>query len=535
MLFKNKTIIMLVILFSIFLFHLINNYIVLSKDVKPICFTAHSICHTINLYHQFIIGNDFKTLYRLYATWPFYPLFMVSTVLGYLLLGLSPGSAVMTNMLYFLILLFSVYNIGKIMYNRNIGIFSSFLVSFLPGVIGFSRIFSFDFSLTAIVSLSLYLYLSTDKFRSFRNSLFFGISIGLGFLTKMSYPLFLSVPIIHFFISDYIKDEMAPWRKKALVNLAFSFMIGLLIASTYYLPNLHFVLEMAKALSFEEKFMAYNKNILQGLRDWLLFKPFFIISAIAFFTYLRRKELFLILVIIVPIFIFSLSSNVNPRYLLPILPGISIILSAEIFSLGRYKTIILPFIILFSLTQFFLLSYIPNEKLFFMKNDIMHTRTYQPLHVGLFIAQETKKDYGSKILMDILITNSKELNNVEAKILFAFLDNMLLSGDLLYDITLRRLKFNVLLPYVTTAYYFKKNFKPFYSNLDSIFRNVDFVIWKNGGDIGIGEVLYDGFDIIKEMSQTFTKLRYEFEICGKFYWPDDGTEILVYKNKKKNK
>jgi hypothetical protein len=415
------------------------------------------------------------------------------------------------------------------MFNRKIGLFAAFLVSCTPGIFNFSRIFCPDFLLAAMVALTLYLYLKTDNFRSLKYSVLFGISIGLGFLTKQSYPLFLGAPFVYFFVCEYFTDGMRLLRKKALFHLALALGVGLLLAASFYAPNFRANLETMKTLSFDMQLSA-GKTLLQLLRDRILLKPLFIISTIAFFTYLRRKELFLPLIVIVPIFLFSLSGNIGGgRYLLPILSATSIIVSAEIFSFPSGNVIIVPLVTLFVIAQFFLRSY---QSLPFMKQDIMQSRQQT-------VESQGKIDYVCNQLMNILIANKSEPSG-DAQVIFACFGDKErdLAYVLSYNLAVKKFKFSVWMYIPYDLFALKRNFKTFPAALDEVLRKTDFVIWKNGSDhdVGIGRLVwktytYD-FDIIRELRKAFETHKDNFKVCGKFTWPDKS-EILVYKNKMK--
>jgi len=527
---RNLRLITLLILLGIFSFHFINNVILIYHNNNPLESRRVSInwfSSSVVRYYSFIESKNFNSFYKTYAQLPFLPLLLYGAALAYPFLGISTASAEIMNMLYFFILLCSTYGIGRTMYNRKVGLFAAFLVSCIPGISDFSRKFFPDFPLVAMVALSLYLFLKTDNFRSLKYSVLFGISVGLGLLTKLSYPLFLGAPLICFFVFEYFTDGMRLSRKKALFHLALALGIGLLLAASFYAPNLHATIAMAKDLSFNIQYIQ-DKTLLQLFRDRIVLKPLFAISAIAFFTYLRRKELFLPLAVIVPIFLFSLSANYGGRYLLPILPVISIILSAEAFSFPQGKIIIVPLLTSFVIMQYFLYSYIPDKGPAFMKKDIIVPKLQPAETKNIF--------YGCNKLIDILMTNKSESNG-DAQILFTFGGDKAsyLARELCYHIVVKRFKFRVWSYYGIDLFMLKKNFKTFSAGFDDVVRKADFVIWKNGGEVGIGYDVWHGYnnlDIFRELQKAFERHKDNFEVCGRFSWPDKS-EILVYKKKMK--
>lgn len=178
--------------------HGINNYIWLTKDNMIQRYDAAQYILYSYQYHElftnpttsliidFFAINRWRPPLRLMIATPFYQMF-----------GYSADIASMTNIFYMVILLFSVYGIGSYLFSRRVGLLAAIMVSLFPIVHILSRVFLSDFALTAMVSLSIYCLLRTEYFTNRRFSLLFGISIGLGFLTKDTYFIFMLGPLIY--------------------------------------------------------------------------------------------------------------------------------------------------------------------------------------------------------------------------------------------------------------------------------------------------------------------------------------------------
>jgi 4-amino-4-deoxy-L-arabinose transferase-like glycosyltransferase len=87
-------------------------------------------------------------------------------MLSYSLFGVSAQSAVYANFFLLILLLFSVYKIGKIVKDGYLGLLACFQLLMYPAIFGFLRISFASFATTAFVAFGMYCLLSSDNFRS---------------------------------------------------------------------------------------------------------------------------------------------------------------------------------------------------------------------------------------------------------------------------------------------------------------------------------------------------------------------------------
>jgi len=131
------------------------------------------------------------------------PLVQMVAVPFYAVFGLSADIGIAgMNSVFLFILIFSVFGIGKKMMNQKAGVLSAFIVSMFPVIFIESRYFMTDIPLVAMVSLSLFTMLMTDGFRNRKYSLIFGLSLGLGMLTKYSFIFFITGPLVFYLYSS---------------------------------------------------------------------------------------------------------------------------------------------------------------------------------------------------------------------------------------------------------------------------------------------------------------------------------------------
>lgn len=168
------------------------------------------------------------------------PLFHWSMVAFYKLFGVSMDVAAMANMLFLVILLVSAYGVGRELGGKGVGLLTAFITSTLPMVFAMSRYTYIEFSLMAMVALSIWLLLLSREFTHRGYSLLFGLSLGLGLLSKWTFSLFvfpaLIVVILRTVLRTGSRDSLRSFSKDKRWG-AFSVSLGLILTLVWYLPN----------------------------------------------------------------------------------------------------------------------------------------------------------------------------------------------------------------------------------------------------------------------------------------------------------
>ena len=263
-----------------------------------------------------------------------------------------------TNSLFLLILLFSIYGIGSVLYNQGIGLLSALFISTFPLIFGHSRIAMLDFSLTAMISLSIYLLLKTSGFQSILYSVFTGISFGLSQLTKEAAIIFIFTPLIYYFIKSYIAVK----KNKVILNFMITVLLFVAIAAIVYLNPINqdiFKIYFGKICYIRgaPDPLYYFKNFKKIIGPYILVLslPFLL----SYLVNLKNREKLLFFWFFIPIILFSLSQNKALRFILPVLPGFSLIVIQEIFNNNltkKIKGIICFVFILASILQYALFN-----------------------------------------------------------------------------------------------------------------------------------------------------------------------------------
>ncbi len=158
--------------------------------------------------------------------------------------GEMPEQTIFSNSIFFLILLFSVYGIGKITGGPGTGVLAAALVSLYPNLVGLSRFYGLDFPLTAMVTAGVYALIKTDCWKSRKWSVVFAVISGLGILTKGQYVFFLCGPVLYVTWQSFRRDvhlepcsagdESRPGITRIVPLLLNLTIIGLIILTITY-------------------------------------------------------------------------------------------------------------------------------------------------------------------------------------------------------------------------------------------------------------------------------------------------------------
>lgn len=301
-----------------------------------------------------------------------------------------------TMLIYFVILLFSVYFIAKTILDRQTGIIAMFIVSIYPLIFESSRQYSLDFPLTAVVTLSVLLLLKTIYFTNTFFSVLLGISSGIGMLIKGQFILFFIWPLIVFLSRSFlIKSEKKDF-KIIIFNVIIFFAIAAAIASIWWFNKLGSLgagfIEHISSNKFLESgtvnkiysldFYLYHLRALISSSIGYIFSGIFIISLFHLIKYRFKYRVLIMTWILIPFATFSLLFVIkHDRFLMPILPAIAIVLALGIRQLKSkiLKRSVLILIIFAGLIQYFVLSYFygwyeDNAKIMNIP-PIFHSRT----------------------------------------------------------------------------------------------------------------------------------------------------------------
>ncbi|MDD5155827.1 MAG: glycosyltransferase family 39 protein [Candidatus Omnitrophica bacterium] len=281
-----------------------------------------------------------------------------------------------SNILYFAILIVSIYLLGKKILSPAGGFLAAFFISLYPGVFGLSRKYGLDFPLIAIVSLAIYFLLSCDGFKKRSYSLFFGIASGLGMLIKCQFALFIIGPFLYTVFQEFISRQN---KRNIFLNISIFITLFLAISLVWWHNILSSVsrISLPGDISLEKGRISYSLIYYLGVFYYnispLLFAMF--ILGLAYLKNLKKLGLFFLLWFLVPYLFFSLFVLYNhERYVFPVFGAVALISANGLLRISnkRIKTALIFFFVFMGFIQFFKLSYNYCWSPFFASSWIVH-------------------------------------------------------------------------------------------------------------------------------------------------------------------
>jgi 4-amino-4-deoxy-L-arabinose transferase-like glycosyltransferase len=320
------------------------------------------------------------------------PLHYILTVPFLNLFGTSEDAAALVMLFYSAILLISIYGLGVVLFDVTVGLWAAVLCQLLPGLYYYRLEFLLDYPLTAIVTCCFWLltlwnvYSRRGKEKGHGRevrfsgifSLLFGISLGLAVLLKQTALFFLFTPLLWVFISCIKKRQ---WLRGCQLIIAIA--IAILICFPWYRTNWLLILTSGKRATLDSAIAegdpalntidawTYYGKILPYLLSWhLLLIP---IGGLIFYAFFKRKRQqniknrmlsssllssnfkwrWLTIFWVGSYLLSSLNINKDARYILPLLPVLSLVLAVGLLSYRgrwqlylRWTTIILAILLL---------------------------------------------------------------------------------------------------------------------------------------------------------------------------------------------
>jgi hypothetical protein len=270
-----------------------------------------------------------------------------------------------------------IYKIGKELLNKETGMLAAIIISFYPFIYQHSRYFNDGLALAAMVTLSTYCLIITRNFTNTKFSIFFGITLGLGMLTKEIFIFFLFPPIIFFLIQALFFNKGNKFLKVANFILAILIGCNITLFSNHYHQLLFsgcgrtdFFLRVFRPelVSYGEINDVYDfKSLFYfGVLQRKIITSFFInlfLISLAFFWVSKKisiwRKLIFTLWIILPILFLTFFPLKDSRYAIASLVPIAIISAYTItrIRLQVFKLIVIVIILIFSLVQYYSISF----------------------------------------------------------------------------------------------------------------------------------------------------------------------------------
>jgi len=308
--------------------------------------------------------------------------FLVPVVMGFLLpiSGGDPDGAVLSlSIVFSTVLIFSLWTLGRRLGGELAGFLAAFLGVSYPIIIGHSQIPMLDVPMTACVALIYMLFIASNRFFDRRVSVYFGLALGFGMLTKENFFIF-AIPIAIITGIDYLFHRLAIFKaemgekehhnrsRQQLRGAMIALFLATLICGVWYFQN---VVHMVKGITRQKAHGAMGSYVpfsnyegatfyLHSLINDQASFPFVALFLLAIavicvknFCRTRRKEcekpaisgwttVTFALWFVFPLLFFLVWPNQSHRFTMPILGAVAIVTGFGIASIrGRWIRILI--------------------------------------------------------------------------------------------------------------------------------------------------------------------------------------------------
>lgn len=267
------------------------------------------------------------------------PLYMWLMVLAYHIFGgVSNFATRFWSATFGVLSCVAIFYLGKLLYNRSIGLLSAFLLGTFTTFWSFARHAMLDVPLTFFLSSSIYFYILNEKSDdSKRYTLLSGIFFGSALMTKQAAAL-LTLIIIGSYLIVTQKNIVFLLSKR----FTLFWVTGLLIFApwTVYM-HLRFGSDFWQNYFFYSVFQRATEPIETHVGDYLYYFNYLIIQefwifllpfAVSLCLYKRKKEDILVLIWIAIILgVFTLAKTKIYWYILSVFPAFSIVISRFLY------------------------------------------------------------------------------------------------------------------------------------------------------------------------------------------------------------
>jgi hypothetical protein len=280
------------------------------------------------------------------------PLISLLPVPLYFVFGVSYDVAMICNLLMIVALNIFLFLLVKERFSERHRLLAVAVTSTMPMFWTLSHQFLVGYGLTLLVITWFYLLVKSDCYRSNKYDVLLGVNLGLGLLMKVSFPLYVFVPSLLVLINRIRKDPPTGLAR-ALLDVAIIIVIGLGIASTWYVSNFGAVMDcalssgfgklgsdfgMGKVFSLHTILSYWKQVVVQGISFWYALLMMLTLVAWSVRRLLTRRRLHIDLDglvfgswFIVPFIVMTFAVNKQVRFLAPSLPVVGVLFAFLLF------------------------------------------------------------------------------------------------------------------------------------------------------------------------------------------------------------
>ncbi len=246
--------------------------------------------------------------------------------------------AVITQSFHLFVLLLSIYFLGNKVYNEELGFFASVGMLLLPSTLSYSRIFLPVLPLTTYFISSITCFLYSDFFKEKIPSILFGLSLGLGMMSKYTFPFYIILFFISYILFNFNKVKKI--NKKQIKNILIVSSILIFSILIWYPFHIDKIKKEAiimtnrrlenkftqpHLLRLKESYNHYSKEIINKFLYSNILYYLMIISlfALSFMYYIKKEKVRWSFILPTFVFLFFISislSVMTERFIFPIIP-----------------------------------------------------------------------------------------------------------------------------------------------------------------------------------------------------------------------
>ena len=296
----------------------------------------------------------------------YYPPFIhwqVAALMRFFGRNVDLGAVVIT--IYLILLLIGVYKLSNKMWkNRWVGVIAAMLTGFLPVIYTNSRWFLLDIPLLALVTWSWYFLWQSQFLTKRKETIFFALTVAAVLLTKWTGIVFLLVPTLFVLGKSGQKKSL----KRTWLNLLLATVIVLALIAPWYLANYQTLLAQAQVATVGE---IDDPQVLWSVENWRFYLweflgfqvgliPGGIILGLMIVYFCQRENRYKKLMafyLITGYIIFSLLSNKDIRYDLPLLIPVMMMAAAVIARGGKAVKALGAAALIWLIAFYFILSF----------------------------------------------------------------------------------------------------------------------------------------------------------------------------------
>lgn len=320
-----------------------------------------------DIWHGIFAGQ--KNVLDLLGFYVYYPplLYHISLIFNSIF-GFTPDASVYSNLVWIIILTFSVYGLAKRLWRSKVsGLIAVVFIMSSPIVIGQIREFQLDFPLTAVFALILYIIVETENFTDRRFSIIAGFVAGLGMLLKWTF-LGYALPVAGLFLIIGLAENKKK-RKDIIVNFLIAFVIAFILCGYWYMHNWELIKDDFYSFGIKSGQIEGDPTgftvaaytwYLDKITIYYLYFPLLLALMVSIGNIIFRKKILFakvwpyLLLGVIYYLLFSTLSNKDIRYLMPLIVIFAIAASSLVATVKNN-------IYIASVVTIFVLIYIMNN------------------------------------------------------------------------------------------------------------------------------------------------------------------------------